>query len=261
LTGGAIANAEWHLRNRTDVAKQANQGVDSDQGRGQRSRAAKKRVTDFMTRRDLLFDETSINFIHEFYQFHEDGFGRRNFDHIIDQDYLPKLKQHMRGFSDVVPPYEAMIGDMEEQLGRVAWSRIDGNKVESVGPSFRKFIYRVQDLIIYENESCLIKAYEKDPKHLHVLLAKSKKSHLLTFKRFARLINEMRQKYQVITAHVAEKPCSLVGKENDWRFEKNTANESRLLRFWRSIGFESFEPNKNVVKLERKTAQTLAQRS
>ncbi len=207
-----------------------------------------------MKRRDLLFDDTTITFIHEFYQFHEDGFGRRTFDHIIDQDYLPKLKQHMRGFSDVVPPYEAMIGDMEEQLGRVAWSRIDGDKVQSVGPSFRKFIYRVQDLIIYENESCLIKAYEKDPKHLHVLLAKSKKSHLLTFKRFARLINEMRQKYDIITAHVAEKPCKLVGQQNDWRFEKNTANESRLLRFWRRCGgFESFESNLNVVKLERKT--------
>jgi hypothetical protein len=218
------------------------------------AQAAGLRVTLSMKRRDLLFDDTTIAFIHEFYQFHEDGFGRRTFDHIIDQDYLPKLKQHMRGFSDVVPPYEAMIGDMEEQLGRVAWSRIDGDKVQSVGPSFRKFIYRVQDLIIYENESCLIKAYEKDPKHLHVLLAKSKKQHLLTFKRFARLTNEMLQKYEVITAHVAEKPCKLVGNENDWRFEKNTANESRLLRFWRSsIGFESFEPNKNVVKIERKT--------
>ena len=57
-------------------------------------------------------------------------------------------------------------------------------------------------------------------------------------------------KTDVISAYVAEKPCKLVGNENDWRFEKNTANESRLLRFWRSIGFESFEPNKNVVKIE-----------
>ena len=71
-----------------------------------------------------------------------------------------------------------------------------------------------------------------------------------TFKRFAKLINEIRQKYEVITAHVAEKPCSLVGKENDWRFEKNADNESRLLHFWRKLGFESFEPNKNVVKIE-----------
>jgi hypothetical protein len=60
----------------------------------------------------------------------------------------------------------------------------------------------------------------------------------------------MRKKYRTITAHVAENPCSLVGKENDWRFEKNEKNESRLLQFWRSLGFESFEKNKNVVKID-----------
>ena len=203
-----------------------------------------------MKRQDLLFDETSIHFIHDFYRYHDDNIGRSNFDRIIDQDYVPKLKQHMRGFSDVVQPYEAVISDMEEQLGRTAWSKIDGNKVYSVRPSFRRFEYRVQDLIVYENESCLINACEQQPWHLHVLLAKSKKSHLLTFRRFARLINEMRQKYDVITAHVAEKSCNLVGKENDWRFEKNSNGESRLLRYWRSCGFESCDMNKNVVKIE-----------
>jgi hypothetical protein len=68
----------------------------------------------------------------------------------------------------------------------------------------------------------------------------------------------MRQKYEVITAHSAEKPCVLVGKENDWRFEKNADNESRLLRFWRKLGFESFEKNKNVVKIERGEQRNLA---
>ena len=224
--------------------------------------AAELRVRIFrMKRRDLLFDPTTINFIHEFYRYHDDDFGRRTFDRIIDQEYVPKLKQHMRGFSDVIPAYEAAIADIEEELGRVTWSKIDGNKVFSVRPSFRRFEYRVQDLIIYENESCLINACEQQPWHLHVLLAKSKKQHLLTFKRFTRLINEMRQKYDVITAHVAEKPCSLVGKEYDWRFEKDADNESRLLRFWRKLGFESFEQNKNVVKIEQKSAQTPAQRN
>ena len=153
----------------------------------------------------------------------------------------------------MIPAYEAAMADIEDDLGRASWSKIDGDKVYSVRPSFRRFEYRVQDLTIYENESCLINACEQQPWHLHVLLAKSKKSHLLTFKRFSRLTKEMLQKYEVITAHVAETPCKLVGNENDWRFEKNTANESRLLRFWRKLGFESFEPNKNVVKIERKT--------
>ena len=216
--------------------------------------AAELRVRIFrMKRQDLLFDEPSINFIHDFYRFHDDNIGRSNFDRIIDQEYVPKLKQHKRGFSDMISAYDAAIADIEEELGRSSWSKIDGNKVYSVRPSFRRFEYRVQDLIVYENESCLINACEQQPWHLHVLLAKSKKSHLLTFKRFARLINEILQKYEVITAHIAEKPCVLVGKENDWRFEKNADNESRLLRFWRSIGFESFQPNKCIVKIERKT--------
>ena len=150
----------------------------------------------------------------------------------------------------MIPVYDAAIADIEEDLGRASWSKIDGDKVYSVRPSFRRFEYRIQDLIVYENESCLINAIEQQPFHLHVLLAKSKKSHLLTFKRFAKLITEMRQKYEVITAHVAEKSCNLVGKENDWRFEKNSNGESRLLRYWRSCGFESCDNNKNVVKIE-----------
>jgi hypothetical protein len=235
--------------------------VDSDQGRGQRSGmwtaakdvGGKKRVIDFVKRRELLFDQPTIDFITEFYKFHEDDYGRRTFDRIIDQEYVPQLKQHIRGFSDIIPAYDATIIDLEEQLGRIAWSKIDGDKVHSVGPCFRKFIYRVQNLIVYENESCTIKAYEVSPTQLHILLAIAKKSHLLTFKRFQKLLNEMRKKYRTITAHVAENPCSLVGKENDWRFEKNEKNESRLLRFWRNIGFESFQPNKYVVKIERKT--------
>ena len=239
----------------------ATRGVDTDKGRGHRqgachrkAGAAELRVRIFrMKRRELLFDETSINFIRDFYRFHDDNIGRSNFDRIIDQEYAPKLKQHIRGFSDMIPAYEAAMADIEEDLGRASWSKIDGDKVYSVRPSFRRFEYRVQDLIVYENESCLINACEQQSFHLHVLLAKSKKSHLLTFKRFAKLITAMRQKYEVITAHVAEKPCSLVGKEYDWRFEKNADNESRLLQFWRKLGFESFEPNKNVVKIERKT--------
>ena len=172
-------------------------------GRGHRqgaccgkTHAAELRVRIFrMKRRELLFDETSINFIHDFYRYHEDDFGRSNFDLIIDQDYVPKLKQHKRGFSDMIPAYEAAMADIEDDLGRASWSKIDGDKVYSVRPSFRRFEYRVQDLIIYENESCLINACEQKSWHLHVFLAKSKKSHLLTFKRFARLITEMRQKY------------------------------------------------------------------
>jgi hypothetical protein len=238
LIGGLYANAQMAFAGVLEDCR--GRKVISDAG---------SRVTIFMTRRNLLFDETSINFIHEFYRYHDDNIGRSNFDRIIDQEYAPKLKQHKRGFSDMIPAYEAAMADIEDDLGRASWSKIDGDKVYSVRPSFRRFEYRAQDLIVYENESCLINACEQQPWHLHVLLAKSKKSHLLTFKRFARLITEMRQKYEVITAHIAEKPCVLVGKENDWRFEKNAAHESRLLRFWRNLGFESFEKNKNVVKL------------
>jgi len=40
-----------------------------------------------------------------------------------------------------------------------------------------------------------------------------------------------------------------VGLENDWRFEKNSNGESRLLRYWRNLGFESCDKNKNVAKI------------
>ena len=74
-------------------------GVVTDKGRGQRKAgAAELRVRIFrMKRRELLFDPTSISFIRDFYRFHDDNVGRSNFDRIIDQEYAPKLKQHIRG--------------------------------------------------------------------------------------------------------------------------------------------------------------------
>jgi hypothetical protein len=204
-----------------------------------------------MKRKHILFDDTTISFIHDFYRYHDNEFGRRTFDQIIDQEYAPALKQHKRGFSDIIPAYESTMSDLDEQLGRIAWSKIEGDKVYSVEPCFRKYIYRVQELIIYKNESCTIKAYEISPTQLHILLACATRSGLLTFKRFRKLIDEIRIKYKTITAHVAENPCKLVGLENDWRFKKNEKNESRLLQYWRKCGgFQSCDKNKNIVKLE-----------
>jgi hypothetical protein len=61
----------------------------------------------------------------------------------------------------------------------------------------------------------------------------------------------MRRDYQLITAHVAEIPCKITGLQNDWRFEKNSNGESRLLRYWRNLGFESCDVNKNVVRIAK----------
>jgi hypothetical protein len=202
-----------------------------------------------MTRRELLFSDETIHQVHRYYEFQQDNFGRKRFDDLISEEYAPKIHLHPRGFTDVVHPYEAFLNDLENYLGRNAWGIFDGDKIVLVHPDFRKFVCSKKDVIVYEEKDVFIRGYESDNNHFHVLLAKAEKSHLGTHKQLRKLIGRLKSKYSVITAKVAEKPCHVVGREDDWRFEKNGDNESRLLRFWRKLGFESFEPNKNVVKI------------
>ena len=202
-----------------------------------------------MTRRDLLFNDQTIEHIHNFYDFHGDHTAKSVFDSIVREPYSPKLKTHQRGFSEVVPHYEAALQDLEENLGRVIWSIDDEKTIKLVKPDFRRFVYCEKEIIIYENNCCRVKAYENSPDHLHILLAHSRKSTLATFRKFKQLLDEMRRDYQLITAHIAERPCKITGLQNDWRFEKTKTGESRLLRYWRSLGWESCKNNKYSVKL------------
>jgi len=87
-----------------------------------------------MTRRDLLFTDQTIEHIKRFYEFHQDEASKVIFDSIIREPYFPKLKTHPRGFSEVVPPYESTLQDLEENLGRVIWSLDDEKTMKLVKP-------------------------------------------------------------------------------------------------------------------------------
>jgi hypothetical protein len=113
-----------------------------------------------MTRRDLLFTDQTIQHIYNFYDFHGDQTAKAIFDSIIREPYSPKLKTHPRGFSEVVPHYEAALQDLEENLGRVIWSIDDEKIIKLVKPDFRRFVYCEKEIIIYENDCCRVKAYE-----------------------------------------------------------------------------------------------------
>jgi hypothetical protein len=203
-----------------------------------------------MTRSEFFFSPETIHHIQKFYDFHQDQISKSIFDSIINEPYSPKLKSHHRGFSELLPPFEATLQDLEENLGRVIWGIDDEKTMKLVKPDFCRFIYCETEVIIYENELCYVKAYENSPKHLHILLAISRKSTLGTFRKFKQLLGEMRGDYKLITAHVAERPCKITGLQNDWRFEKNSSGESRLLRYWRNLGFESCGKRPNIVKIQ-----------
>ena len=214
-----------------------------------------------MTRRELLFSDETINQVHRFYEFHQDNFRRKRFDEIISEEYAPKIHLHPRGFPDLVHPYEAVLSDLENYLGRTAWGVFDGEKIILIHPDFRKFVCTTRDVIAYEEKDVFVRGYESDTNHFHVLIAKAEKSHLGTHKQFRKLIGRLKIKYSLITANVAQKPCKVVGRDNDWRFDKNGDSESRLLRFWRKFGVESVGSDPNSIKLEQKTHQELAQRN
>ncbi len=202
-----------------------------------------------MTRSEFLFSPDAIHHIHKFYDFHQDQISKSIFDSIINEPYSPKLKSHQRGFSELLPPFEATLQDLEKNLGRVIWGMDDDKTMKLVKPDFCRFIYCETEVIIYENDLCYVKGYENTPDHLHILLAKSKKSTLGTFRKFKQLLSEMRSNYKLITAHIASAPCKITGLQNDWRFEKNANRETRLLRYWKSLGFISCEQNVNAVKI------------
>jgi len=132
----------------------------------------------------------------------------------------------------------------------------DGDKIVLVHPDFRKFICSTKDVIVYEEKDVFIRGYESSNHHFHVLLAKANKSHLGTHKQFLKLIERLKSKYSTITAKVAVKGCQVVGLENDWRFEKNSNNESRLLRFWKKIGFENDAKDLNSIKIQASAIAT-----
>lgn len=203
-----------------------------------------------MTRRELLFSDETIHQVHRYYDFHQDPFSRRRFDDIISEQYAPKMQLHPRGFTDVVPPYEAALTDFENYLGRTTWGVLDGDKITVVHPDFRKFVCSTKDVILYEEKDVFVRGYESDNSHFHVLLAKAEKSHLGTHKQLRKLIGRLKSKYSLITAKVASKPCLVVGHQDDWRFEKNGDNESRLLHFWRKMGFESSAKDKSLIRIK-----------
>ena len=200
-----------------------------------------------MTRRELLFSEETIHQVHSFYDFHEDRWGKECFDSIIQEPYIPKLIPHPRGGSEMLHPYEATLRDFEKHLGRTIWGLDDGKTIRLVQSDFRQFINCEKDIIIYENDTAYVRGYENRPDHLHILLAKSKKSTLGTFRKFKRLLGEMRRKYDLITAHVAENPCRITGLKNDWRFTKDLNRESRLFRYWCKLGFKSYRDEKGLT--------------
>lgn len=213
-----------------------------------------------MKRREILFSDEAIHQIYRFYDFHQDNFRRKRFDDIINEEYAPKIQPHPRGFTDIVHPYEAVLTDLQNYLGRTNWAVFDADRIILIYSDFRKFICTTRDVIIYEEKDVFVRGYECHSSHFHVLLAKSKKSHLGTHKQFRNLIERLKIKYPLITANVAQKPCKFVGRDNDWRFEKNNDSESRLLRFWRKFGVESVGPDPNSIKLEQKAPQERTQK-
>jgi hypothetical protein len=203
-----------------------------------------------MTRRELLFSDETIHQVHRYYEFQQDNLSRNRFDDLINEEYTPRIELHPRGFTDVVHPYEAVLIDLENYLGRTAWGVFDGDKIILVHPDFRKFICSKRDVIVFEEKDVFVRGYESDNNHFHVLLAKATRSHLGTHKQFLRLIERLKSKYSLITAKVAQKPCEVVGRDNDWRFKKDSDNESRLLRFWKKIGFETDTKDLNAIKIQ-----------
>ncbi len=209
--------------------------------------APEMRVKICMTRKEVLFDAQTIERIKEFYFYHNDPGKFSHFERIISEPYYPKIKHHPRGFSDLLPAYESTISDLEDGLGRSSWAVLRDNTISIIHSDFRKYVLTERLVITYDNDSCFVKGYKESDNHFHVLLAKSKKTTFATFKKFRKILREMQKDYDLITAHVAELPCVFTGLGDEWRFEKDQSGESRLLKYWKLLGFKCY--NKNAVRI------------
>jgi len=67
---------------------------------------------------------------------------------------------------------------------------------------------------------------------------------LLNFKKFKHVINDLLEKYEIITASSAKGADKLIGGTNsDWRF-KECGNSNRLHQYWQRIGFKCCKKDK-----------------
>ncbi len=202
--------------------------------------------------KDVLFMPDAIDTVIEFYDFHNNIFGRQMFINLIEEEYQLGLvfdnKNHF-----IQLPLDKLISDFQFFLDRIGWVVIkDTGEVLEVVPENGIYVKRKHSKIVFDDDYINITGYSPHPDQIHILVAKAKKKSLLNFKKFRKAIDELLKEYKLITASCAKSPDKLIGKENDWRFRKES-NSNRLRVFWEKVGFKSIAKDNYKMYIARET--------
>ena len=203
-----------------------------------------------MTFRDAQFTDEAYFLVKEYYSFHNHESEFEIFDEVL------KLKcdfgmYEKNGLVHISRPVENLAEKFERHLGRCSWVMYEDRVVRDVAPSQFSFLYSVSPLLTFEDDFVKIEGYAPHPQTFHILCAKAKKKSLLNYKKFRRQIGKILERYDVVTASCAQNPDRHVGMEMDWRFEGCRSNSTRLLEFWRNVGFQSYPDDKWKLKISK----------
>jgi len=164
------------------------------------------------------------------------------FNSIINQKFEFGLT-FKNGNHFIKTPLDYLVQQFEEKLGRCSWAAYEGDEVLEVYPSDFFFECRRVKLVVIEDEFVRVEGIPHG-RRFHILLAKSKCTSLLNFKKFKRVINNLLREYEFITASSAKRSDKLIGgSDTDWRFD-SCGDSNRLNQYWRKIGFKSDKTDK-----------------
>ncbi len=190
----------------------------------------------------------AIETVLEFYQIHDNQFGKQMFLRLIDQKYDFELV-FKNGNHLIVSPLKKLMEDFEIVLGRIGWVVMKECKVFEVIPDGGFYVKKQFDLIVYEDDYIRLDGFSPKPNQIHILVARAKRPSLLNYKKFRSAIDILLKKYNLITASSASAPDKLIGQENNWRFIKGKTGATRLREYWKNVGFLSLksDPHKMYI--------------
>ena len=189
---------------------------------------------------EKVFSAESVKTIEAHYRYHGNLVDLNLFQALLKRKYEYRVDT-ISAFTRMLSPYEQLADIVCRELGRSSWAyvNLDSCTCHVVCRSSESFCfnYSKMPLLRFEDEFCFVEGYETSGDSFHILKIESKKSSIVTFKKIKSTLSMLKNCYETVTATCASGPDRYTGMEDDWRFVLIEKKESRLMRYWKRIGF------------------------
>jgi len=188
-----------------------------------------------------LIAEKVVETIKKHLAFHEETEKLYSLESILNKQYDFSVANNFRGTSMLFSPYESFRDDMVYYLDRTDFLYVDEEAgiidFAFLSSDLDLFVYISKPLIHIKDKNISIHGYEYDG-GLHVLRIKAESFGICNFKRIKKLLDQLKEKYQILSATCAKSACNYIGKEQKWRFRKFNESDTRLKHYWKKMGWK-----------------------